>query len=102
MPNAHLKGIHLALPGYDGKHPTLEIFQYEKNLDNGLAVSNRKGFGHIAFVVDDVKAVVDALLEHGGSLVGEIVETEIPGAGFITFVYTRDVDGNIIEIQHWK
>ncbi|TAK66993.1 MAG: VOC family protein [Bacteroidetes bacterium] len=102
VPRAHLKGIHLALPGYDGKLPTLEIFQYEKNEERLPTLSNRKGFGHIAFLVDDVQKLVTKVLEHGGAMVGEIVEHEVPGVGLLTFAYVRDIDGNIIELQNWK
>jgi len=31
-----------------------------------------------------------------------VVENEIKGAGVITFVYVKDIDGNIIELQSWK
>jgi catechol 2,3-dioxygenase-like lactoylglutathione lyase family enzyme len=99
---AHLRGAHLALPGYDNNLPTLEIFQYDSNLENSRPEPNRKGFGHIAFKVDDVRQVLDLLLANGGTQLGELVSTEIPGAGTITFVYAKDIDGNIIEIQHWK
>lgn len=99
---AHITGIHLALPGYDGQLPTLEIFQYESTLQNELIRPNRKGFGHIAFKVDNVQKIVDLVIAHGGTTVGELVSTEIPGAGHITFIYVRDVDGNIIELQKWK
>lgn len=100
--NAHLTGIHLVLPGYEQNLPTLEIFQYEINEEQTRAVANRKGFGHIAFKVDNVQEALDRLLQHGGTQVGETVETEIKNAGVIIFVYARDVDGNIIELQHWK
>ena len=100
--NAHLRGIHLAPPGYKENLPTLEIFQYEKNVAFPDSVANRKGFGHIAFKVEDVHALLAILLENGGSQLGEVVETTIPGAGIITFVYARDIDGNIIELQQWK
>jgi hypothetical protein len=33
--------------------------------------------------------------------VGEIVTTNIQDAGSITFVYARDPEGNIIELQKW-
>ncbi|MDP4149104.1 MAG: hypothetical protein Q8927_12755 [Bacteroidota bacterium] len=36
-----------------------------------------------------------------GDFYGDLVETDIPGAGHLTFVYARDPDGNIIELQHW-
>lgn len=99
--HAHFTGIHLALPGYDGKLPTLEIFQYDTNENNLTAVPNRKGFGHIAFRVDDVNAILKKILEHGGSTVGEAVTMHIENAGTITFVYAKDIDGNIVELQHW-
>jgi len=100
--NAHITGIHLALPGYDGKLPTLEIFQYRHNEDILHSLPNRKGFGHIAFKVDDVRAVLEKLLALGGTQVGELVETQIENVGLLTFVYARDIDQNIIEIQSWK
>ena len=100
--NAHFTGIHLALPGYDEKLPTLEIFQYDENENNLPAVTNRKGFGHIAFKVDDVAIILERLLLHGGTQVGDLVQTIVKNAGSLTFVYARDIDGNIIEIQNWK
>ena len=100
--NAHLTGIHLALPGYSNNLPTLEIFQYDANLDNLPSQANRKGYGHIAFKVDNVQEVLTRLLENGGTKVGETVTTEISNSGQITFVYAKDIDGNIIEIQNWK
>jgi lactoylglutathione lyase len=100
--NARLTGIHLALPGYEGNLPTLEIFQYAKNENNLPSLANRKGFGHIAFKVDNVKEVLDRLLINGGTQLGKIVETEIRNAGKITFVYAKDIDGNLIEIQYWE
>jgi predicted enzyme related to lactoylglutathione lyase len=98
---AHFTGIHLALPGYDGKLPTLEIFQYDHNENNLSFVPNRKGIAHIAFKVDDVEKMLQKVLEHGGAKIGDVVELEVKNAGTITFVYAQDIDGNIIEIQHW-
>lgn len=100
--NAHIEGIHLALPGFENNIPTLEIFQYDSNLNNLQTMANRKGFGHIAFKVSDVNSVLAKLIENGGTQLGEVVETEIANAGHITFVYAKDPDGNIIEIQKWK
>ena len=100
--SAHIRGIHLALPGYGNKGPTLEIFQYAENNENLESLINRKGYGHLAFEVADVEDVVSRLLDHGGTLLGEIVETKIPDAGTLEFVYAKDNDGNIIEIQKWN
>ena len=82
--------------------PTLEIFQYDINAENIETLTNRKGFGHIAFKVDNVQEVLRKLLEKGGTQVGNVVKTEILNAGHLTFVYAKDIDGNIIEIQNWK
>lgn len=99
--NAEIVGIHLTLPGYGDNGPTLEIFQYPKNLDKLEAVANRKGFGHIAFKVDDVAAYAKKVLGNGGSMVGEIVYGDIEGEGKICFAYVKDPDGNIVELQKW-
>ena len=100
--NASLEGAHLLLPGHGEKGPTLEIYQYKHIEDQTFAPANRRGFGHIAFEVDEVEKVVNTLLKNGGSLAGEISGRLIEGVGEITFVYARDPEGNLIEIQSWK
>lgn len=101
--NAHLRGIHLRMPGYDEDNlPTLEIFQYDNNENAQATLANRKGFGHIAFRVDDVSKMLDRMLQNGGSRVGELVETEVANVGKLTFVYAKDIDGNIVELQQWR
>jgi len=100
--NAHLKGMHLRLPGFDEKGPTLEIYQYDHMEDRPETAANRKGFGHIAFSVDDVAKVRELVLANGGSDVGKISSAEIPGAGMIQFLYMKDPEGNILEIQRWN
>ncbi|MCB0472987.1 MAG: hypothetical protein KDC56_08005, partial [Flavobacteriaceae bacterium] len=66
------------------------------------ALPNRKGLGHIAFQVEDIEKTLELILENGGSQLGEIVNKTIKGAGSITFVYSKDIDGNIVEIQTWN
>lgn len=102
LKNAHITGIHLTLPGYKNNLPTLEIFQYNNNLDAPKTFSNRKGLGHIAFRVDDVRGTLNKLIQNGGTQLDDVVEVEIENSGYLTFVYAKDIDGNIIEIQNWK
>lgn len=102
IPGAHLRGIHLRLPGWGDAGPTLEIFQYDRELEKLPPATNRPGFGHIAFKVVDVAAARRAVLAAGGADYGEMVAVEIPGAGAIQFVYVTDPEGNIIELQLWK
>lgn len=102
LKNAKLQGAHLALPGYDKNFPTLEIYQYEVIENQEHIAPNKRGFGHIAFEVENVEKMVEKVLRNGGEKCGEIAEKEIGGAGTITFTYVRDPDGNLIELQNWK
>jgi catechol 2,3-dioxygenase-like lactoylglutathione lyase family enzyme len=101
VPGARIQGIHLRLPGYGAEGPTLEIFQYNYQEERPETAINRPGFGHIAFVVDDVEAARDAVLAAGGGVVGKVVSLSVPSAGTVVFVYITDPEGNIIEFQHW-
>ena len=101
VPNAALKGAHLRLPGHGEHGPTLEIFSYAALDDIPIGRANRRGFGHIAFAVDDVAQTLAQVIAHGGSAIGEIVTRPIAGAGTITFVYAADPEGNLIELQAW-
>lgn len=102
VPNAALEGVHLLLPGHGEDGPTLEVYSYASTLDAPEAEANRRGFGHVAFEVDDVHRVVEAVLANGGDLAGQVVERAIDGVGTITFVYARDPEGNLVEIQSWE
>ena len=101
VPGARIQGMHLRLPGHGENSPTLEIFQYSPEVGRLTAGLNRPGYGHIAFVVDDVPRAREAVLAAGGSAVGETVTVPISGAGTITFAYVADPEGNVIELQQW-
>ena len=104
LPAAHLRGVHLRLPGHGETGPTLEIFTYDSLADGGrrppIAV-NRPGLGHLAFSVPDVMAARTAVLAAGGPPVGEVVTVAVPGRGFVTWCYVTDPEGNVIELQSW-
>lgn len=100
VPGAHLRGIHLRLPGAGG--PTLEIFQYDSSPDARPPQANDPGFTHIAFRVEDLEAALAAVLMAGGTRVGALVSREVPGVGTLTFAYVRDPEGNIVELQRWR
>ena len=101
VPGARLTGMHLLLPGCGDNVPTLEIFHYSVFAESNGKVVNRPGFGHIAFVVDDVEAASNEVLRHGGSAVGEIVTMKVETGPKVTWCYVRDPEGNIIELQSW-
>ncbi|MDF9825655.1 glyoxylase I family protein [Breznakia sp. PF5-3] len=96
---AHIVGEHLLLPGYGSNYPTLEIFSYDELEDNDISNINKQGFAHLAFQVDDVESMVSKVIKAGGSMVGEIVKTMYPNNKEATFVYVRDPEGNIVELQ---
>lgn len=99
---AHLKGMHLRLPGMEESGPTLEIFQYEYTEKKLPPKASREGFRHIAFYVDDVRTIHEKALLNGGRKLGEISTKEIEGIGVLTFVYITDPEGNIIELLNWS
>ncbi len=100
--NAHIVGEHLCLPGYEEGHPTLEIFSYENMEGERQRPINSYGFAHIAFEVDDVEKTMEKVLAYGGIMVGELVHAEYEDGRKATFVYTRDPEGNTVELQSWS
>ena len=102
IPGAHLRGVHLRLPGCGDNGPTLEIFNYNTLEGRGKTAVNRPGFGHIAFSVDDVSAAQRAVLDAGGLAIGEIVTLQTATGAKVTWCYVTDPEGNIIELQSWS
>lgn len=101
LKNARLRGVHLLLPGHGENGPTLEIFTYENTHESSPIMANHTGFTHIAFEVEDVEATLNIALKNGAMSLGEVIEKKIENLGIIKFVYFRDPEGNIIEIQSW-
>lgn len=100
--DAHLTGAHLRLPGHGEDGPTLEIYAYD-TLEPGPAGNvNRPGWGHVAFVVSDVTAALDAVIAAGGGSLGDVVTTSNSDGGRVTWCYGTDPDGNIVELQSWS
>jgi len=99
---AHIRGAHLRLPGIGADGPTLELFEYDESVAPAVRAANSRGFAHVAFEVPDVEAELREVIAHGGSTLGEVVRKAIPGRGQLAFVYVRDPEGNIIELQTWR
>jgi predicted enzyme related to lactoylglutathione lyase len=102
IPSVHLRGIHLRLPGYGDNGPTLEIYNYNILESRSKTATNRPGFGHIAFSVEDVMSAQKEVLQAGGHAVGEIVTLQIATGPKVTWCYVTDPEGNIIELQSWS
>ncbi len=102
LKNAKLEGAHLLLPGHGKDGPTLEIYHYGEMENQAFVQPNKRGFGHIAFEVESVEKVLQDVKNNGGYSNGEITKRQVEGVGEITFVYARDPEGNLIELQSWK
>jgi predicted enzyme related to lactoylglutathione lyase len=102
LKEAHITGEHLLLPGYNKDHPTLEIFSYDTLKETIPAEINRPGIAHIAFEVDDVEATLKEVINAGGSAMGQVVTAAYPDGIEAAFVYAKDPEGNIIELQSWR
>lgn len=100
VPGAHIRGIHLRLPGVGDAGPTLEIFQYDpQHATTTDPAVNRPGFGHLAFRVPSIETTRAEVLVRGGSPIGAIVTTRVSDTLAITWCYVRDPEGNILELQ---
>jgi catechol 2,3-dioxygenase-like lactoylglutathione lyase family enzyme len=92
---AHLRGLHMRLPGCGDDGPTIEIFNYTSLEGRAKTAANRPGYGHIAFKVTDIAEARKAVIAAGGREFGEVVT--LPG-GLTTWCYVTDPEGNLIEL----
>ncbi len=102
LKNAKLEGAHLLVPGHGQSGPTLEIYQYEFIDQQEASAPNTRGFGHIAFEVEDVEVVLATVIANGGQTLGQLTKKEVLGVGELTFIYVRDPEDNLIELQSWR
>ena len=105
VPGAAFRGVHLRLPGHGPDGPTLEIYTYATNVDPAAApAANRVGWGHIAFMVDDVAEASRAALAAGGAPLSgaEVVTTRTADGRRVTWCYLADPEGNLVELQSWS
>eukprot|EP01084_Bolivina_argentea_P039345 72707_1 len=108
--NASICGVHMAMPGFeknDLNTPTLEIFEYGGEISSGEnehKAINRQGFGHVAFEVDNIENAIKLILKYGGSMLSDsnkMWKHSVVGQGLLKWIYVRDNEGNIIELQEW-
>jgi catechol 2,3-dioxygenase-like lactoylglutathione lyase family enzyme len=100
--NGRLEGVHLLLPGHGEEGPTLEIFSYRDMPEGAPPAAHHPGITHIAFEVDDVQRTLTAALKQGGHALGRVTKVTVDGVCELKFVYFRDPEGNIVEIQSRK
>ncbi len=96
VPGSDIYAAWLNLPGANG--PFLEIFQFKTIEDRPTPPVNQPGYGHICFEVDDIHATVAAVIEAGGSSLGQITKLGTAEAPVLC-VYVRDPEGNVVELE---
>jgi catechol 2,3-dioxygenase-like lactoylglutathione lyase family enzyme len=96
-PDAHVRMAHLRVPG--GEH-VIELFEYLSPVGDRADVEPcNVGASHLCFIVPDLRALYDALVEHGvTSFVSSPVEvdTGINRGGLA--LYLRDPDDITVEL----
>ncbi|MGI9391659.1 MAG: VOC family protein [Boseongicola sp.] len=97
LPNTEFYAAWLNLPGVDG--PYLEIFQFKEFEECTPPSANRIGLAHLAFDVEDLSAVCDAVVAAGGSAFGEVASFEEAGKILFSFVFMRDPEGNLLDLK---
>lgn len=96
LPNSEIYSIWLKLPECNA--PFLEIHEHKVMHDRQLPRVNEPGFGHLSFQMENLSAVLLALIEAGGMQVGEITDFGSVGTPFL-IAYGRDPEGNILELE---
>lgn len=96
VPKSEIYAARLSLPGVESLF--LEIFQYRNFLDRPTPAVNQPGYGHMAFEVEDINASINAVIEAGGTRLGEVTDLGSPEAPVLC-VYLRDPEGNVLELE---
>ena len=81
-------------PDGNGRLELVKFHSPSSQGDNGHAPANAPGIRHIAFVVEDIDAVVAGLRARGAELVGELERYE----DIYRLCYVRGPEGIIIEL----
>ena len=100
--NVKVQGAHLSLPGFDQNGPMLELLQYDKLLQSEKRSPNHTGIGNLSFRVESLEETIEKALQFGAEIQGKISSTHIEHIGQLSFIYLRDPEGNLIELQEYQ
>jgi len=91
--------VHLAIPGSD---TCLELFEFAAvEAPEAVPPSNAAGYRHVAFIVDDMEEACQTLRASGLQMLSRPVALNEPGVDpNLLFMYFRDPEGNIIELNN--
>jgi len=97
--DAKARGAHLMVPD---SNVEIELFQFtnSQSVKERTSIANMIGYRHMAFIVDDLEKAVEILKGNGVEFFSEPITVNEPESvrGF-RFVYFRDPEGNIIELN---
>lgn len=96
VPNSEIYSIWLTLPSVET--PFLAIHEYKETRERPSPCVNEPGYAHIAFEVEDIRAIRDEIIRAGGDDQGEITDFGTVDAPRLV-VYMRDPEGNVIELE---
>ena len=96
LPDIGLCSVWLHLP--DNQGPFLEIIEYARTVARGIPEVNEPGFGHLAIEVPNLKDTIENVRRSGGTLQGQVVNFGTDDHPHL-IVYTRDPEGNILELE---
>jgi len=96
LQGSDIYSIWLKFPGCT--EPFLEIHEHSLKLDRHPPCVNEPGFGHLSFQVIDIHEMLAAIVGSGGKKLGEVTNFGTEERPFL-IVYTRDLEGNIIELE---
>ncbi len=100
VPGAEAMGVHLTIPNSDAE---MEMFQFTAPVLNSASTplpANQLGYRHMALVVANIQEAYLELKSKGITFLSEPITFKEPKeiAGF-QFVYFRDPEGNIVELN---
>ena len=103
LPDAHVTGCKMDLPGYDDPAPQIEFFTWEAPDDAPVRTIHAPGLGHLAFWVDTIEEKANEILAEGGSMIGEISGIyDAATDQTLVLCYAKDPEGNNLELMQWK
>ena len=94
VPGNRSRVAMLKTPDGHGRVELIEFLAPDVRMGDVGAPANTLGLRHLAFVVDDLDATLDALLPHGGRLVGDVARL---GTTY-RLCYVRGPAGIIVEL----
>lgn len=95
LPGATCRVAHLRR---HGAH--LEFIEYDEDWrgESVFGPANRPGAAHLAFTVDDIEAVVDAMTAGGAAKLGEVTLCASGPVADCLAIYMKDPGGIIVEL----